>query len=112
MTDQVKVEIDPLIKERYGVLFGNKNVNGKVVNVEQVIGELTLELRGEIERAMWERRKLLDSRREVRDKYSFPPMEEKFTHPVTGEVRTFREIVQGLIDNLLDRNTPLRWRLN
>ncbi len=32
--------------------------------------------------------------------------------PVSGKPWTFRQIVQGLIDNFLDRDSEWRWRLN
>ena len=38
--------------------------------------------------------------------------EETFDDPVTGRSWTFRQIVQGMIDNFLGRESEWRWRLN
>lgn len=104
------IEINPIVKREYGDLLGEKVVNGRVVSVEGLIEELTKELRGEIDRVVRARREWLNDKRPVRAKAAFP-WDEKFTD-ADGNVRTFREIVQGLIDNLLGRDTPLRWGLN
>ncbi len=95
----------------YSELFGDRVVNGKRVNVEQLIAELSEELRPEIDRALDARRRWLESKSPMSEKGAFPGWDEKFTD-ADGNTRTFREIVQGLIDNFLGRDTPLRWRLN
>ena len=48
----------------------------------------------------------------VRRKYAWPKWEETFEDPVTGRSWTFRQIVQGMIDNFLGRESEWRWRLN
>jgi malate synthase len=64
------------------------------------------------EASLKKRREILDSPLKVREKYSIPKLEEVYEDPVTGEKRTYREIVQGLIDNFLGKKTQLAWRLN
>ena len=105
------VEVDQEVRAKFPDLFGLKVVNGRKISVEDIIGKLTVELEGEIEAALTERRRFLNSREPVRRKYAIPGWEDKFVDPVDGTVRTFREIVQGLIDNMKGRDTPLAWRL-
>ncbi|MEM2042997.1 MAG: malate synthase [Nitrososphaerota archaeon] len=106
------MKVDVLVdRSEYGELLGEKVVNGRRLVVEQVIGELTVRLRPEIDAAVALRRRLLDDPRPVVEKWRFPDWEERFTD-ADGNTRTFREIVQGMLDNLHGRETPLRWRLN
>ena len=100
------------ILQKFPDLFGTKKVNGREVNVEETIAALTRELGPVTAAALTARRALLHSPAPVREKYAWPRWEDKFEDPVTGQLWTFREIVQGLIDNLLGRNSERRWRLN
>jgi len=93
-------------------LFGKKQVNGRDLNVEQTIETLVRELGPEIAAAMNARRKLLESPAPAREKYAWPKWEDTFADPVSGKPWTFRQIVQGMSDNALGRETPWRWRLN
>jgi len=102
---------DDILKKFPG-LFGNKKVNGHDVNVEEAITTLTRELRPEIAAALSARRELLASPAPVREKYGWPKWDEKFVDPVSGKSWTYREIVQGMIDNFLGRESEWRWRLN
>jgi malate synthase len=100
------------VLQQFPELFGTKSVNGREVNVEETIATLTRELRPAIGEALNARRARLDSTEPVRSKYGWPAWEETFDDPVTGRPWTFRQIVQGLIDNFLDRESEWRWRLN
>ncbi|WP_242393920.1 aldolase/citrate lyase/malate synthase family protein [Anaeromyxobacter oryzisoli] len=100
------------VLQQFPELFGKKQVNGREVDVDETIATLTRELRPEIAAVLGARRALLESSAPVREKYAWPRWDEAFEDPVTGTPRTFREIVQGMIDNFLGRDTPLRWRLN
>jgi malate synthase len=102
------------ILQKFPDLFGSKTVNGKNVNVEETITTLTRELRPEIAAALTARRQILESPAPVREKYGWPRWEEKFEDPVAknGGTWTYRQIVQGMIDNFLGRETEWRWRLN
>jgi malate synthase len=106
----------PMIREdilqQFPELFGPKKVNGRDVNVEETITTLTRELRPAIAEALNARRALLESAEPVRRKYAWPRWEETFEDPVTGRSWTFRQIVQGMIDNFLNRESEWRWRLN
>src|SRR5712691_2243609 len=88
------------ILQKFPDLFGTKKINGREVNVEQTIAALTA------------RRVLLQSPAPVRKKYAWPKWDDTFEDPVSGKFWTFRQIVQGLIDNFLGRDSEWRWRLN
>jgi malate synthase len=100
------------ILRQFPELFGSKKVNGRDVNVEETIVTLTRELRPAIAEALGARRTLLEAAEPVRRKYAWPKWEETFDDPVTRRSWTFRQIVEGMIDNFLDRESEWRWRLN
>src|SRR5450755_2824785 len=100
------------ILQQFPELFRTQKVNGRDVNVEETITTLTRELRPAFAEALNARRALLESSEPVRKKYAWPKWEESFEDPVAGRSWTFRNIVQGLIDNFLDRESDWRWRLN
>src|SRR3989475_3746029 len=100
------------ILQKFPELFGAKTINGRTINVEETIAVFAKELAPEIAAALTARRKLLESSAAVHEKYAWPKWDESFEDPVTGRQRTFRQIVQGLIDNFLGRDSELRWRLN
>src|ERR1051326_1175517 len=100
------------ILEKFPDLFGAKAVNGRQVNVEEAIVTLTRELRPAIAAALTARREILESPAPVREKYAWPRWDEKFEDPVSGKPWTFRQIVQGMIDNFLGHESQWRWRLN
>jgi malate synthase len=99
------------ILQKFPELFGTKRVNGREIDVDGTIETLTRELDPEIAAVLNARRALLESPAPVAEKYGWP-WEEKFEDPVSGQAWTFRQIVQGLVDNFLDRDTKWRWRLN
>jgi malate synthase len=100
------------ILQKFPDLFGKQRVNGRELDVDETITALTRELEPEIEAVLRARRALLDSPAPVAKKYAWPGWEERFEDPVSGRPSTFRQIVQGMVDNFLGRETPLRWRLN
>jgi len=100
------------ILQKFPDIFGTKKVNGREVNIEQTIATLTRELSPDIAAALTARRTLLQSPAPVREKYAWPKWDDRFEDPVSGQFWTFRHIVQGLIDNLLGRDSEWRWRLN
>jgi len=107
-----KVEVPKRIYRRYHELFGEKMVNGRRLVVEEVIGQVYDEVKDLWKECLRERRKTLDSELSVREKYAIPQLDSVYEDPVTGERRTFGEILKGLIDNFLGRKTNLAWRLN
>jgi malate synthase len=100
------------ILDKFPDLFAAKKVNGRDINVEGTIAALTRELRPAIAAALTARRELLASPAPVREKYGWPEANRKFEDPVTGKSWTWRQIVSGMIDNFLGRESEWRWRLN
>jgi malate synthase len=100
------------ILQQFPDLFGTKRVNGRDVDVEATIATLTRELDPAIASALAARHALLESPAPVATKYAWPAWEATFEDPVGGRPWTFRQIVQGLVDNFLGRKTELAWRLN
>jgi malate synthase len=103
--------VRPDVLQQFPDLFGTKRVNGRDLSVEETIATLTRELDPDIARALTARRTLLAWQEPVPSRYAWP-WEERFDDPVTGRAWSFREIVQGLVDNFQGKQTPLRWRLN
>lgn len=103
--------IKPEVLENYGDLFGERTINGRSLRVEDLIEHLARELGPEIDRVVRARREWLERREPLRIKASFPALDEVFVD-AEGNSRSFREILQGLVDNFLGRDTPLRWGLN
>ena len=100
------------ILQKFPSLFGPRKVNGRDVDVERLIAELTQEFRPAIAQALTARRNLLQSTKPVRERYSWPKWDAKFEDPVTGKSWTYRQIVQGMIDNFLAVDSEWSWRLN
>lgn len=100
------------IFQEFPDLVGTKKVNGREINVEQTIAALTRELSPEIAAALTARRALLQSPVPVGKKYAWPMWDDAFEDGATGQSWTFRQIVQGLIDNFFGRESEWRWRLN
>src|SRR6266700_848443 len=100
------------ILQKFPDLFGTKKVNGREVPVEEAIATLTRELRPSIAAALSARRELLQAQAPVQEKFGWPKWESKFEDPVTGQFWTYRQIVQGMIDNFQGRESQWRWRLN
>ncbi len=100
------------ILKKFPDLFGKKKVNGRDVDVDQTIETLTRELEPEIVAALTARRQLLQSRAPAAERYAWPRWDDAYEDPVSGQRWTFRQIVQGLVDNALGRDSKWRWRLN
>ena len=93
-------------------LFGHKRVNGRDLDVDATITRLTREIDPAIAQALAARRAILQSPAPVSEKYAWPKWDESFEDPISGRSWTFRQIVQGLVDNFQGRESPWRWRLN
>jgi malate synthase len=100
------------VLQQFPELFGTKRVNGRDLDVDDTITRLSREIDPAIAQALTARREILGSPAPVGQKYAWPRWDESFEDPVTGKSFTFRQIVQGLVDNFQGRETPLRWRLN
>lgn len=106
-----ELKIPEKVYQKYSDLFGEKKINERIVSVENLIEELVKEFGEEIRRIINKRRKWLESKEPVAVKGSFPAFDELFMD-ADGNKRTFREIIQGMIDNFLGVQSKLAWRLN
>jgi len=112
LNDVDKAIIREDIFQTFPGLFGTKKINGRKINVEREIAALAKELHPEIATALTARRALLHSPTPVREKYAWPKWNDTFEDPVTEQFWRYRQIVQGLIDNFLGRDSEWCWRLN
>ena len=110
MSGPARVREDVL--RQFPELFGVQRANGRDVDVEATIAALARELEPEIEAVLTARRALLRSPEPVVRRYAWPAWDQPFDDAVTGRPWTFRQIVQGLVDNFHGRQSPWRWRLN
>jgi malate synthase len=99
------------ILKKFPDLFGKKRVNGREIDVDATIETLTRELNPGIAAALTARQARLNSPAPVREKYSWPKWDET-VEDATGQRWTHRQIVQGLIDNFLGRDSKVRWCVN
>ena len=106
------VSVSDDVLEQFPSLFGIQKVNGRAINVQKTIAALARELGPEIRAALTARRELLESPALVREKYAWPKWDETFDDPLSGRPWTFRQIVQGMIDNFLSNKSEWHWRLN
>lgn len=100
------------ILQKFPELFGRKRVNGRELDVDETIETLTRELEPEIAAVLTERQRLLSSKEPVAKRYAWPAWDQTFEDPVSGKPWTYRDIVQGLVDNFLGKDSKVRWRLN
>jgi malate synthase len=107
----VSVEIRRDIYEKHKSLFGDKTVNGKKVNVEDLIAKLTRETRGDFRSLLSARHALQDQVGRRERSYTFLAPETKVSD-ADGTTMTVREIRQGMLDGFFGRKTPQAWRLN
>jgi malate synthase len=100
------------ILQAFPELFGRQRVNGRDLDVDDTITRLSREIEPAIAEALAVRRALLSSPAPVSQKYAWPKWDESFEDPISGKSWSFRQIVQGLVDNFQGRESPWRWRLN
>ena len=91
------------IRAKFPELLGVRRIHGREIDIEETIVSLTRELRPAIAAALGARRELLQSSGPVTRKYAWPAWDEKFEDPLSGQLWTFRQIVQGMIIFLVAR---------
>ena len=105
------LEIRRDIYEKHASLFGEKTVNGKKVNVEELITKLTRENSGEFRSLLGVRHAFQDQVGRHERAYTFLPPDTKISD-ADGNTTTVRDIRQGMLDGFFGRKTPQAWRLN
>jgi malate synthase len=101
------ITVRPDIYEKHRSLFGDKTVNGRRVNVEELIAQLTRDTKDEF-------RSLLSARHSLQEQVGRRERTYTFLAPDT-EVSDAdgNTIVRDIsVDGFFDRRTPQAWRLN
>jgi malate synthase len=107
----VALEIRPDIYQKHKSLFGDQTVNGRKVNVEDLITKLTRENSHDFRSLLGARHAFQDQVGRRERSYTFLAPDTKISD-ADGNTATVREIRQGMIDGFFGRKTPQAWRLN
>ena len=105
------ITVRPDIHEKHQSLFGENTVNGRRVNVDDLIAQLTRDTKSEF-------RSLLSARHTLQDQVGRRERSYTFLAPDTkvsdddGNTTTVRDIRQGMLYGFFERKTPHAWRLN
>ena len=105
------IEIRSDIYEKHKSLFGDQRVNGRTVNVEQLIERLTRDTKDEFRVLLGARHVFQDQVGRRERSYGFLAPETKVAD-ADGHTTTVRDIRQGMLDGFFERKTPFAWRLN
>src|SRR5687767_6727522 len=101
--------IRPDIAKGYPDLFGVKTINGRSCHVEELINSLTRTFEADFARLLAARREFLSAG--TIGKYRFADSAQ-VVEDADGTRRTAAQVRQGMLDNLFDRETSQRWKLN
>src|SRR5436190_6018633 len=99
------------IFEKHQSLFGDKTVNGRKVNVEALITQLTLDTKDEFRTLLGARHAFQEQVGRRERAYSFLTPDTRIVD-ADGHTATVRDIRQGMLDGFFGRKTPQAWRLN
>ena len=111
LTPLTPLLIRPDIRDQYQSLFGAKSVNGRTLVVEDVIAQLTREIRDELPRLLAARHAFQEKVERGEARYGFLPGEIEVSDP-DGNSATVAAIRRGLLDGFFGRTTSEAWRLN
>jgi len=107
----VAVEIRPDIYEKHKSLFGDHTVNGRKVNVEDLVAKLTRDTRSEFRALLGARHVFQDQVGRHERSYGYLAPDTKVSD-ADGNTATVRDIRQGMLDEFFGHKTPQAWRLN
>jgi malate synthase len=105
------IEIRPDIFEKHKSLFGDHKVNGRTVNIENLIEQLTRETKDEFRSLLGARHAFQEQVGRRERSYGFLPPDTRVSD-ADGHTATVRDIRQGMLDGFFGRNTAAAWRLN
>lgn len=105
------ITVRPDIYDKHRSLFGEKTVNGRRVNVEELIARLTRDTKSEFRTLLSARHAFQEQVGRRERSYGFLAPETKVSD-ADGHTATVREIRQGMLDGFFGRKTPHSWRLN
>jgi malate synthase len=110
VSDSSSATVRPDILQKYSDLFGTKTVNGRQVNVEELIARLTRSTRGEFASLMQARHQLHNRVAHRQGQYDFLDAATSVSDP-DGHRATVGDIRQGMLDGFFGRSTPKAWRV-
>src|SRR5258706_11299480 len=96
------LQIRPDIFSKHQSLFGNKAVNGRTVNVEDLVSTLTRETREEFRTLLGARHAFQDQVGRRERAYGFLTPDAKITD-ADGHAASVRDIRQGMLDGFFGR---------
>jgi malate synthase len=105
------LHIRPDIREQYSTLFGTKTVNGRTVDVEKLIADMSAPIRDELNQLLAERHAYQRRVGSRTARYTFLPPGEEISD-ADGNKTTVGAIRKGMLDGFFGRKTPDAWRLN
>jgi malate synthase len=105
------LHIRPDIREQYSTLFGTKTVNGRTVDVEKLIADMSAPIRDELNQLLAERHAYQRRVGSRTARYTFLPHGEEISD-ADGNKTTVGAIRKGMLDGFFGRKTPDAWRLN
>ena len=105
------LSVRPDIHEKHQSLFGDKTVNGRKINVEELIARLTQDTKQEFRTLLSGRHVFQEQVGRRERSYGFLLPETKITD-ADGNTATVRDIRQGMLDGFFGRKTPQAWQLN
>ena len=110
MSDSSSATVRADIQQKYSDLFGTRTVNGRQVNVEQLIAQLTRATRADFAALLQARHQLHDRVAHKQGQYDFLDASTAVSDP-DGNRATVGDIRQGMLDGFFGRNTPKAWRV-
>jgi malate synthase len=105
------LKIRPDIFEKHSSLFGDQKVNGRTVNIEKLVEQLTRETKDEFRTLLGARHAFQEQVGRRERSYGFLAPDIKVSD-ADGNTATVRDIRQGMLDGFFGRKTPAAWRLN
>jgi len=96
--------------QNYSELFGTKTIDGRKVNVEELVAQLTRDTRDECAALMKARHELHGRVASKQLQYDFLDPQVTVTDP-DGNRATVADIRQGMLDAFFGRKTPKAWRV-
>ena len=108
MSDSSSATVRPDILQKYSDLFGTKTVNGRQVNVEELIARLTRSTRGDFASLMQARHQLHNRVAHRQSQYDFLDAATQVSDP-DGNRANVGDIRQGMLDGFFGRSTPKAW---
>lgn len=106
-----KLTIRPDILSSVPGIFGEKQVNGKTINVQHLIQILTENYAPAFQHVLKERQTYQRLVAEGKNRYQFADPASRIEDP-DGNALTATDIRQGMIDSALDRKSRFAWKLN